>query len=638
MSILQLFAGFTPVLRCMFVIGSSLGLLACGGDSGTTPGNGSLPGALPPLPSPPLTSPPSQDDEPIVEAADLHTLSELTLVRDRGAPLPEEVVAELTLADFNAGTPEPVLQIPADVDPATNAAPFFDGIQNLEIDAGQILEILYRPLDPDGDVPGMFPVKLPEGATFDDNFNGSKTFRWQPLQRDVGIREFAVTAVDALNPSYRYTQNIRIKIELPSDLTTIPNVAPTLDRLPDFQYTVRTGDPVVAELKGIDLNGTVAIVELPNPPAGSSFSEHPRREGVYILKYVPSVAGSQNIEVLIRDSVDSSLTSTEFFVINVTDEDYPPRSGERLKTLAAARSIAVGYALSENFYHRPDGALYADIASAEFNLVTPEGSMKMRVINPLPGRYDFAGTDNLVTFANSQGMQIHGHPLVWHRVLPEWLLQAPKENLQGHMQEHIHRLMSRYKADINLWDVVNEPIGDNGGLRDSIWFQAMGEAYIDIALRQARATAPEATLLINEFDVAVPGPKADSFFELLSRLKSDEVPLDGVGLQLHVFASFDQFAEVRATFQRIADLDLDIYITELDVALTDGASNAQQADVFRELVSACIEQVRCRAIQTWGFTDQYSFRRQFNPLLFDRTYQEKPAYTAVQNALSGVGP
>jgi len=401
-------------------------------------------------------------------------------------PLPDVIETKLTDADFNAGTPDPVIEVPADVDPTTNAAPFFEGIENQQVFAGEILEIVYRPLDPDGDVPGMFPNELPKGATFPDNFDGSKTFRWQPLQRDVGVREFAVTAIDAVNPGYRYTQNIRIKIELPSDLSTIPNVAPTLDRLPDFNYTARIGDPVVIEFKGLDLNGTVPTVELPDPPAGATFNAHPRRDGVFVLQYVPTLVGNQDVEVLVRDSVDSSLFTSESFALTVVDQSYPPRSGQRLRQLATSHSIDIGYASSQDFYHRPDGALYADIAAQEFNLVTPEGSMKMDIINPLPGRYDFADTDNLIQFAKLHNMQVHGHTLVWHRQLPAWILEAPIENIEGHMREHIDRIITRYKDDVALWDVVNEPIADNGGLRDSLWSRAMGEDYIDTALRQAR--------------------------------------------------------------------------------------------------------------------------------------------------------
>ena len=91
---------------------------------------------------------------------------------------------------------------------------------------------------------------------------------------------------------------------------------------------------------------------------------------------------------------------------------------------------------------------------------------------------------------------------------------------------------------------------------------------------------------------------------------------------------------VEANFQKAADLDLDIYITELDVSLSDGATLEQQANVYRRVLDICLRQPRCKGLQTWGFTDQYSWRREFKPLLLDEAYQPKPAYRALQERLS----
>ena len=86
-------------------------------------------------------------------------------------------------------------------------------------------------------------------------------------------------------------------------------------------------------------------------------------------------------------------------------------------------------------------------------------------------------------------------------------------------------------------------------------------------------------------------------------------------------------------FAAVADRGLDIHITELDVSLSDGATLQQQADVYRQVLEVCLEQPRCTTIQTWGFTDRYSFRSFFDPLLFSRDFDAKLTYTAMQSAL-----
>ena len=384
------------------------------------------------------------------------------------------------------------------------------------------------------------------------------------------------------------TRTVLIRVSLPEDLTSIPNVAPSIE--PFTTHTVKQNSPVVLEIKGVDLNGTTPSLELVSDLPQSSFVQHSQLEGVYTLRFIPTTLGDTAIEIGAIDSADSSLTAIETINVTVLPESAFERTGQRLKELATARGILFGYASLQEYYHRPDGAVYADIAASEFNLVSPENAMKMDVINPLPGRYQFADIDNLVTFSMQNDITIHGHPVIWHRQLPDWILNASQDELEGHMREYIHRLTSRYQNDIDIWDVVNEPIGDNGGFRDSIWFQAMGEQYLDTAFHQAKASAPNGIRLLNDFDIAFNGPKADTLFSMLNGLLEREVPIDGVGFQLHVFDSFNQFDEVRANFARVAQLGLDIYITELDVALSDSNNLQTQAEVYQSIVALCLEQ------------------------------------------------
>lgn len=575
---------------------------------------------------------PQPGNEPVAELAEFNTATTFTVLREPGPRLPVEApIEQFTDADFENGLPAAIIQVPADVDTAVNQPPFFANLANIDVVAGEELEVVYLPQDPEGVLPGMFPEKLPQGASFPDNFNGSKTFRWQPLQMDVGITRFTVTAVDPANKLYRVSQPILIRVTVPDDPSTIPNVAPMLDTL--REHTVRINDPVVIELKGIDLNGDVPTLEIPQLPAGATFNRDPRFEEIYVLKFVPTVAGEFLINVVARDSIDTSLTKTDTVSITVLERDAFERPGQALRTLAAQRNVKIGFAALQSFYHRPDGGIYADTAAREFNIVTPENSMKMDYINPEPGRYQFAATDNLISFAQAYDMDVHGHPLIWYRQLPRWIEQSPLADLEGHMRDYISQIMSRYKDAVSVWDVVNEPIAEDGSLRNSIWFNAMGENYIDQALQQAHDIAPDATLLINEFDIGFSGPKIDALLSLLDRLQVRQVPLDGIGFQLHLFSSFDQFDELEANFASIAERNLDIYITELDVSLADDATLADQAEVYRRIATLCLNQPRCKAIQMWGFTDQYSFRSIFDPLPFDRAYQAKPAYGILQNAL-----
>jgi endo-1,4-beta-xylanase len=120
------------------------------------------------------------------------------------------------------------------------------------------------------------------------------------------------------------------------------------------------------------------------------------------------------------------------------------------------------------------------------------------------------------------------------------------------------------------------------------------------------------------------------------------LPIDGVGLQMHISHLDFDAAAVRANIARLTALGLQVHITELDISLAvDSAGNASNGDLQRKtevyggVVGACLQNPGCTAIQTWGFTDKYSWIGSHShgvrgaALPFDRSYKIKPAYQAL---------
>lgn len=587
--------------------------------------------ALGPLPSPPLSAPPSNDDEPTVQDTRLHTSTAMPILEDAAtlpAPPPPIGISE---AEFSAGPLAPVVLAPPGVDLDENQPPYFENLDNITVLAGQLLELNLAPIDPDGGVADQYVATFLPRSRSVDNDDATKTIFWTPFEADVGIRDFTIFALDAENPELRVAYTIRIKVEMPSDPSTIENTPPTINHIDP--YTVRVGDPVVLEITATDPNDTVPTIEISNLPPAATLLPHRDIPSVHVLRFVPEVAGQIALEVIARDALEPTLRAEDIFIIDVEAPARFTHEGGRLRELADARDFLIGFAASPNYYHRADGALYADTAAAEFNLVTAENSLKWDYVNPYPGDYRWADPDNLVAWAKANDLALHGHTLVWYAQLPPWVLDTPVASREGHMREHIDRVLSRYRDDIKLWDVVNEAIDEDGSYRPSVWYEAMGPDYVDIAFRQARASAPDATLIYNEYDTEVKGPKADALFALIDDLQANGTPLDGIGFQMHLFTDFVAFDDLAANMAEVASRDLDIYVTELDVSLRDSDDLAEQVAIYEGVLSVCLLQPRCKALQTWGFTDRHSWRRQFDPLILGRDYQPKPAYLAIQRRL-----
>src|SRR5580693_547525 len=140
-------------------------------------------------------------------------------------------------------------------------------------------------------------------------------------------------------------------------------------------------------------------------------------------------------------------------------------------------------------------------------------------------------------------------------------------------------------------------------------------------------------------------------YRTVREFRQPGVRIDGVGFQMHVAHQHADVASISANIKRFTALGVQVQITELDVALPVNAQgNARpedlqlQADIYRQIASVCLAYPGCTAIQTWGFTDKYSWigshskQTQGAALLFDRNYQPKLAYDALRNAVAAGRP
>jgi len=316
-------------------------------------------------------------------------------------------------------------------------------------------------------------------------------------------------------------------------------------------------------------------------------------------------------------------------------QDWPLDDAPGLATLAARHGLSIGNAMRDGFQTLERAELYRRIVSHEFDITTPESSLKWALLRPTEQRYMYAPLDAIVDFAAREGIDLHGHPLVWHRINPPWLDSVAPERVEAVMTAHIAEVVGRYRGRFQVWDVVNEALEDAGpALRSSVFFDAMGERFIDIAHAAAHEADPGAELIYNDFGVGWPTVKSEGMFALLGRLQARGVPLDGVGFQMHIDHPFAHVEGVSTNLQRAADLGLDVWITEFDVGVQSVDDYDAQATLYEDILKRCLMQPACRAFQIWGLDDFYSFRPFVDPLPFDDRVQPKPAFFAMRRALS----
>jgi endo-1,4-beta-xylanase len=330
-----------------------------------------------------------------------------------------------------------------------------------------------------------------------------------------------------------------------------------------------------------------------------------------------------------------------------------------LKSHAAARGLLTGCAVNAALFREDEG--FRKLLAEQYSILVPENCLKWNILRPTAESYSFTDADSLVAFAEAHKMKVRGHNFVWHEALPSWFAgTVNKDNARKFLIDHIHTVGGRYKGKIHSWDVVNEAIwiqdGRPDGLRSSSpWFQMLGPEYIDLAFRTAREADPAALLTYNdygiEYDNDEDGKKRAAVLGLLRRMKTDNVPLDALGIQSHIHAPAK--APFKKSIRELLDgakaLGLQVYVTELDVnddAVTiDDIAKRDEivADVYRDYLTNVLDGPEIKAILTWGATDRNSWLnhgkirklhpdRLERPLPFDPEDAPAPAFFAMRES------
>lgn len=326
-------------------------------------------------------------------------------------------------------------------------------------------------------------------------------------------------------------------------------------------------------------------------------------------------------------------------------------SGGTIADAATERGFYFGVALAD--------ATSADaqtVVPAHFNSISAENAMKWGELANTVGNYDFRRADAFVELAQRSGVRLRGHALLWRDQTPSDLAAQidaasdPEARMREVVEEHFRTVLTRYRGQVETWDVVNEPLELFGNDVDAnIFYRTLGPGYIAEVFRLAHELDPEARLCLNEalLTYVEDNARTDALVALVQGLVEEGVPLHVVGLQGH-FTSLNaapQRARIEALLHRFTELGVDVELTELDISVRYFSGPTpfdEQAVAYADVTSACLAVDGCRSITVWGVRDDESWldtyslfrgRAPHTPLLFDAALAPKPAYTAVRDAL-----
>ncbi|MCL5129997.1 endo-1,4-beta-xylanase [Algibacter sp. L4_22] len=327
----------------------------------------------------------------------------------------------------------------------------------------------------------------------------------------------------------------------------------------------------------------------------------------------------------------------------------------------------IGAAINKDQIEGTD-TLAVNLLKKEFNALTPENEMKWEQIHPKKDSFYFDVADKYVDLGEKMNAHIVGHTLVWHSQLAPWMQEIEDSTVMANqVKHHINTIVTKYKGRINSWDVVNEALNEDGTLRQSIFYNVLGENYIEQAFKAASIADPEAELIYNDYNMWKPAKRAGAI-KLVKQIQAKGIRIDGIGMQAHWSLNGPSLEDIENSIIEYSKLGVKVMITELDVTALPNPWDLEGAEVsqnYDELVGdktmdpyqkALPDSIQVKLanryeaifklflkhkdkigrVTFWGVTDKQSWLNNWPikgrtnyPLLFDRNFSTKKAYDSV---------
>ncbi|MFO7999879.1 MAG: endo-1,4-beta-xylanase [Marinilabilia sp.] len=327
---------------------------------------------------------------------------------------------------------------------------------------------------------------------------------------------------------------------------------------------------------------------------------------------------------------------------------YPGEGGsDGLRQAADESGTDFGFAVHNSFFNMEDDDPYLRILKKNANTLVAENAMKPYRMQPEKGNFFFEETDRLVEFATENDIKVRGHCLVWHKQIPDWMNDTTytREEMLEILENHITTIVSRYKGQVDEWDVVNEAIDtdEENNYRRTVWYRTIGPEFIDSAFVYAHRADPSAVLYYNDFSAEEMNEKSDAIYKMVKRLVQNDVPIHAVGLQSHFWLNEFNVSEIENNMDRIGALGLQANITELDISIPMNEISQetlqQQADDYADIMEMCLDNDHCNSLLIWGVPDSHSWipnhtdGERGSALIFDDEMNPKPAFHALKEVL-----
>jgi endo-1,4-beta-xylanase len=419
-------------------------------------------------------------------------------------------------------------------------------------------------------------------------------------------------------------------------------------------------------------------------------------------KAIPCIKGCEILSVMADMEEGSSGEGAVFLIDDFAWSPWAePEARDDVDSLRkyAPHGMYIGPVIQEHFFLQP---AFLRTLRQEFNYAFPLRGLHPCLwpdeepAEPAAMEIDYSIMDSLVGRAIAHGLSPQLSLPGWCLDVPKWLCDLPIGVVGRYLERRVDMDLGRYAGKTVLVEVFNEILTHSGdrlrnrqsvdasqeprwspyGYNFSPWVDGNDCEIIDAVFRRAREVDPGTKLILNDFLMHSDhrSAKSEYLYRLVSGMKARGVPIDGVGLQFHLYldgrlVGFDKrptigefLCEVERDVRRYAAKEFLVEFTEMEVAIriddldmtTDRGRKIyarrllDQADMFAGLMKIAKEYDNVVAFNLWQISDTWSTRwdkyapdnypemRAYDDgALFDSFDRPKPAYYAILKVLKG---
>ncbi|GAU33628.1 hypothetical protein TSUD_310360, partial [Trifolium subterraneum] len=249
--------------------------------------------------------------------------------------------------------------------------------------------------------------------------------------------------------------------------------------------------------------------------------------------------------------------------IHVSDTNGRKLQGASVYVEQISKDFPIGSAISKTIL----GNLpYQNWFVKRFNAAVFENELKWYATEPHEGKVNYTISDQMMQFVRANKIIARGHNIFWEdpKYIPAWVLNLTGTQLQSAVNYRIRSLINQYKTEFIHWDVSNEM------LHFDFYEQRLGPNATFHFFEAAHESDPLATLFMNDFNVVETcsdvNSSVDAYISRIRELRQYGVFMDGIGLEGHF--TKPNLPLIRAILDKLATLDLPIWLTEIDISNT----------------------------------------------------------------------